>query len=107
MHQIHQGCPMSGPRANTGLVLRWQTGLRLTGPEPRRFPVASREPPATITARWDNLASGAGWQRGDSSLDRIQKWGALVGRRNIAYVIFSFSAAPLWHGDGGSGSTRS
>jgi hypothetical protein len=40
-------------------------------------------------------------------VDRLREWAALVGRRNIAYVVLSLGSPPFWHADGGSGPTKS
>jgi hypothetical protein len=41
----------------------------------------------------DNLAGGVRRQRDEISMDHIQEWAALIGRRNIAYV--GFEVAPF------------
>jgi len=75
--------------------VRWQTGLRLTGPEPRRFLSRRESRPRQSQLGgiiWRVVPVGS---EGDSSVDRIQKWGALVGRRNIAYVVFVSLLVPF------------
>jgi hypothetical protein len=43
----------------------------------------------------DNLAGGVRRQRDEISMDHIQEWAALIGRRNIAYVGFVSLLVPF------------
>jgi hypothetical protein len=70
MHHIHQSCP----RADRARTLRSVT------------PVCC-EPSPYVNAVPESTQG--------SSMDLIQEWAALIGRRNIAYVVFVSLLAPF------------